>query len=208
MTSWPVPKPLFAKALTDAVSGPTPLGALKEELKKGDTVQQIMDHGISYIHNGQQVVYHIPSYMNAFMGDVGGSLGEISAVALLIGAAYMLWKKVITWEVPTAYLGSVIIFAGILWLVDPLHYVNPLFHLLTGGLLLGAFYMATDMVSSPMTSKGMIVYGIGCGVITMVIRLWGGYPEGVSFAILIMNAVVPLINQGFKPVRFGKIKNN
>jgi electron transport complex protein RnfD len=206
MTSWPVPKPLFAKALTDAVTGPTPLGALKDELKKGDTVQQIMDHGIKFIENGKEVVYHIPSYMDSFFGDMGGSLGEMSAIALLIGAAYMLFKKVITWEIPTAYIGSVVIFTGILWLIDPSHYINPVYHLLFGGLILGAFFMATDMVSSPMTRMGMIVFGLGCGIITVVIRLWGGYPEGVSFAILIMNAFVPLINQSFKPVRFGKVE--
>jgi electron transport complex protein RnfD len=205
MTSWPVPKPFFAKTLTDALTGPTPLGALKDELKKGDTVQQIMDNGINFIENGKEVVYHIPSYMDSLMGDMGGSLGEMSAIALLIGAAFMLFKRVITWEVPTAYIVTVIVFSGILWVIDPTHYVNPLFHLLTGGLILGAFFMATDMVSSPMSAKGMIVYGIGCGVITMAIRLWGGYPEGVSFAILIMNAFAPVINKGFKPARFGQM---
>ncbi len=208
MTTWPVPKPWFAKALTDAVTGPTPLGALKEELKKGDTVQQIMDHGIKFIENGKEVVYHIPSYMDSLVGDMGGSLGEMSAIALLLGAAYMLFKKVITWEIPTAYIGSVIVFTGILWLTDPTHYINPLYHLLFGGLILGAFFMATDMVSSPMTRTGMIIFGLGCGIITVVIRLWGGYPEGVSFAILIMNAFVPLINQGLKPVRFGKVEKS
>jgi electron transport complex protein RnfD len=205
MTSWPVPKPLFAKGLTDAITGPTPLGALKEELKKGDTVQQIMDNGVTFLENGKQVIYHIPSYMDSLMGDMGGSLGEISAIAILIGAIYMFLKKVITWEIPTAYIGSVIIFSGILWMVDPAHYVNPLFHLLTGGLMLGAFFMATDMVTSPMSSKGQLVFGLGAGILTILIRVFGAYPEGVSFAILIMNAFVPLIDLGFKPKRFGEV---
>ncbi len=205
MTSWPVPKPLFAKGLTDAITGPTPLGALKEELKKGETVQQIMDNGVSFLENGKQVVYHIPSYMDSLLGDMGGSLGEISAIAILIGAAYMLLKKVITWEIPTAFIGSVVIFTGILWLVDPAHFVNPLFHLLTGGLMLGAFFMATDMVTSPMSSKGQLVFGLGAGILTVLIRVFGAYPEGVSFAILIMNAFVPLIDLGFKPKRFGEV---
>ncbi len=205
MTSWPVPKPLFAKSLTDAITGPTPLGALKEELKKGDTVQQIMDNGVKFIENGKEVVYHIPSYMDSLLGDMGGSLGEISAIAILIGAVYMLLKKVITWEIPTAYIGTVIVFTGILWLVDPAHFVNPLFHLLTGGLLLGAFFMATDMVTSPMSSKGQLVFGLGAGILTVLIRVFGAYPEGVSFAILIMNAFVPLIDLGFKPKRFGEV---
>ncbi len=205
MTSWPVPKPLFAKGLTDAITGPTPLGALKDELKKGDTVQQIMDNGVTFLENGKQVIYRIPSYMDSLMGDMGGSLGEISAIAILIGAIYMFLKKVITWEIPTAYIGSVIIFSGILWLVDPAHFVNPLFHLLTGGLMLGAFFMATDMVTSPMSSKGQLVFGLGAGILTVSIRVFGAYPEGVSFAILIMNAFVPLIDLGFKPKRFGEV---
>jgi len=205
MTRWPIPKPLFAQGLTDAITGPTPLGALKEELKKGDTVQQIMDNGVTFIENGKQVVYHIPSYMDSLLGDMGGSLGEISAIAILIGAIYMLLKKVITWEIPTAYIGSVIIFSGILWMVDPAHYVNPLFHLLTGGLMLGAFFMATDMVTSPMSPKGQLIFGLGAGILTVLIRIFGAYPEGVSFAILIMNAFVPLIDLGFKPKRFGEI---
>ena len=204
MTSWPVPKPLFAQGLTDAITGPTPLGALKEELKKGETVQQIMDTGVTFLENGKQVVYHIPSYMDSLLGDMGGSLGEISAIAILIGAVYMLLKKVITWEIPTAFIGSVVIFSGILWMVDPAHFVNPLFHLLTGGLMLGAFFMATDMVTSPMSSKGQLVFGLGAGILTVLIRVFGAYPEGVSFAILIMNAFVPLIDLGFKPKRFGE----
>jgi len=138
---------------------------------------------------------------------MGGSLGEISALALIIGAVYMLIRKIITWHIPVSYLGTVVIFAGILWLINPEMYVNPLFHLVTGGMMLGVFFMATDMVSSPMSAKGMLIFGFGCGLITMLIRVWGAYPEGVSFAILIMNAFVPLINIGFKPKRFGeKIK--
>jgi len=116
----------------------------------------------------------------------------------------MLWKKIITWEIPTSLLLSVVIFSGIFWIIDPTHYVNPLFHLLTGGMMLGAFFMATDMVSSPMNSKAQIIYGIGIGLLTVIIRVWGAYPEGMSFAILIMNATVPLLNNGFKPTRFGK----
>jgi electron transport complex protein RnfD len=117
----------------------------------------------------------------------------------------MLVRKIITWHTPTAYLGSVVVFSGILWLVDPTQFVDPLFHLVTGGMILGVFYMATDMVTSPMSPKGQLVFGIGAGVLTILIRVFGAYPEGVSFAILIMNAFVPLIDRGFKPVRFGEI---
>ena len=190
MTSWPAPKLLFGSVTsTDAMGGATPLGFLKEGLKN-QTVPELMKD--------------MPDYAMELIGFMGGSLGEVSVIALLLGAIYMLAKKVITWEIPTAYIGSVIIFTGILWLINPDMYISPVFHLLTGGLILGAFYMATDMVSSPISSKGQILFGIGCGVITILIRIWGAYPEGVSFAILIMNAFTPLINRGFKPKHFGE----
>ncbi len=189
MTNWPRPVADFPLKIADAVTGATPLGVLKEGLSAGATVPELMSK--------------MPSYIDMMLGNQGGSLGEMSAIALLLGAIYMLIKKVITWQIPVAYLGSALVFAAIMWLIDPMHYVNPLFHLITGGLMLGVFFMATDMVSSPMTPRGQIVFGLGCGIITMVIRFWGGYPEGVSFAILIMNAFTPLINRGFKPVRFG-----
>ncbi len=191
MTSWP--KPIeSAGQLTDAITGPTPLGVMKEGLASGETVSTMMGK--------------IPSYVDMLYGMQGGSLGEVSAILLLLGGLFLLFKKVITWHIPVAYLGSVIIFTGILWLVDPTMYVNPLFHLVTGGMMLGVFYMATDMVTSPMTGKGLLIFGVGCGIITIVIRVWGAYPEGVSFAILIMNAFVPLINNAFKPKRFGITK--
>lgn len=190
MTSWPVPKPIIDGALVDTVTGPTPLGLIKEGLKMGKKVPEMMGE--------------VPTYMQELVGDMGGSLGEVSAIALIIGALYMFYRKIITWEIPVSYLLSVFIFTGILWLINPDLYVNPLFHLITGGLMLGVFYMATDMVSTPMSSKGMLIFGLGCGVITVIIRVWGAYPEGVSFAILIMNAFAPLINSALKPKRFGE----
>ncbi|MFA8451123.1 MAG: RnfABCDGE type electron transport complex subunit D [Bacteroidales bacterium] len=192
MTHWPVPSPLFSDVSIDATSGATALGILKEGLKNGQTVQELLPQ--------------LPSYVQELMGHMGGSLGEISALALIIGALYMLIRKIITWEIPVAYLGSVIIFTGILWLIDPTMYINPVFHLITGGLMLGVFYMATDMVSSPMSTKGQLLFGLGAGVLTVIIRIWGAFPEGVSFAILIMNAFTPLINRSFKPNRFGFVK--
>lgn len=191
MTSWPVPKPLFAEKLTDAITGPTPLAILKEGLDAGKTVAEITPE--------------LPSYVTELLGNQGGSLGEVSAIALVIGALYMLFRKIITWHIPVSYLGTVIIFSGILWLIDPSQYIDPLFHLVTGGMMLGVFYMATDMVSSPMSKRGMLIFGFGCGLITMLIRIWGSYPEGVSFAILIMNAFAPLINRGLGPKRFGEV---
>lgn len=190
MTSWPVTKVLNF-AMTDAQTGATPLAIVKEGLKNGQGFSSIME-SMPY------------SYVDMLTGQIGGSLGEISAIALIIGGLFMLFRKIITWHIPVTILATVAIFTGILYGINPETYASPVFHLLTGGLMLGAIFMATDMVTSPMTPKGMIVYGVGIGVITVLIRVWGAYPEGVSFAILIMNAVVPLINNWAKPKRFGE----
>ncbi len=193
MTTWPKPTE-FSASLVDVVTGPTPLAVIKEGVAAGKPVSELMTE--------------VPGYVQMLFGNMGGSIGEISALALLIGGIYMLIRKIITWHIPVAYLGSVMIFGGILWFVNPEIYIDPVFHLITGGMMLGALYMATDMVTSPMSFKGMIIFGIGCGVLTMVIRVFGAYPEGVSFAILIMNAFVPLINTYVKPKRFGEVVKN
>jgi electron transport complex protein RnfD len=194
MTTWPVPKAIFGgTAVTDAITGPTTLGIVKEGLRAGKTISELLPQ--------------IPDYARELIGNQGGSLGEVSAIALLIGAFYMFYKKIITWHIPVSFILSVTVFAGIFWLINPERYLDPLFHLITGGMMLGIFYMATDMVSSPVNTRGMLIFGAGCGILTMIIRLWGGYPEGVSFAILIMNAFTPLINRSFKPRRFGIVKN-
>lgn len=182
MTSWPVPTPVWGFA--DAVTGPTPLGLLKESAS--------LD------------MSRMPSYTNLLVGQMGGSFGEVSAIALLIGAAFLLWKRIISWHIPVAFMLTVFVFSGIFWLIDPTHYASPFFHLLTGGIVLGACFMATDMVTSPTSHSGMLVFGCGCGLLTIIIRLFGAYPEGVSFSILIMNALVPLINKGFKPKTYAK----
>ena len=193
MTSWPVPSG-FKTGYLDAVTGATPLGILSEGVKSGETVSALMNK--------------IPTHMQLFYGYMGGSMGEVAAAALILGGLYLIWRKIITWHIPVTILLTVAVFTCILWLVDPTKYADPVFHLLTGGIMLGAIFMATDYVTSPMTHKGMIIYGIGIGVITVLIRTWGAYPEGVSFAILIMNAFVPLLNMYIKPKRFGKeVKN-
>jgi len=186
MTSWPVISKPFPMTL-DAITGPTPLGIVKEGLKNGEAMSKLM---------GQ-----IPSYEKMFMGAMGGSMGEVSAFLLLLGGIYLLLRKIITWHIPVSFMGSVVLFSGILWLIDPTRFVDPLFQLLTGGMMLGVFFMATDMVTSPMTPKGQLIFGAGVGILTVIIREWGAYPEGVSFAILIMNATVPLLNK-LKPKRF------
>jgi electron transport complex protein RnfD len=188
MTNWPEPLE-SARQLTDVVTGPTPLGILKET----GSISAANQTG------------EIPSYANMMLGNMGGSLGEVSAILLFIGALYLLYRKVITLHIPLAFILTTMILTGVFWLIDPTKYADPLFHLLTGGLILGAFFMATDMVTSPTSYKGQIIFGIGCGLLTGLIRLFGAYPEGVSFAILIMNAFVPLIDR-ISNKHFGEVK--
>ncbi|MGI9546464.1 MAG: RnfABCDGE type electron transport complex subunit D [Flavobacteriaceae bacterium] len=199
LVSFPVEMTLWPTAVennttvVDAVTGETTLGLIKEGVRFGQTMTEI---------NAQ-----IPSNMDMFLGITGGSIGEMSVIALVIGGLFLILRKVISWHIPFTVLATIVVMTGIFWWIDPEHYANPLIHLLSGGALLGAFFMATDLVTSPVTKKGMIIFALGIGVITVVIRLFGSYPEGISFAILIMNAFVPLINSYFKPRRFGsKIK--
>ncbi|WP_274957769.1 RnfABCDGE type electron transport complex subunit D [Millionella massiliensis] len=189
LISFPVQMTLFPDTPgVDAITGATPLAFVKEAMKTGTPVADIMPN----IDLGGML-----------LGFKDGSMGEIGALALLIGGIYLLIRKVITWHIPVFVLGSIFVFASILWLIDPAQYMNPLFHLFAGGAMLGAIFMATDYVTSPMSKAGQIIYAIGIGVITILIRVWGAYPEGISFAILIMNATVPLINMYVKPSRFG-----
>lgn len=191
MTTWP--KPLINRiAYLDAESGATPLAIVKEAIKNGTPFSEI----------------DIPGNLDLFLGNLGGSAGEISALALLIGGIYMIWRKIITWHIPVITLASIAFFAGIFHLADSDKFADPVFHLLTGGAMLGAIFMATDMVTSPMSVKGQIIFATGIGFITIIIRAFGAYPEGVSFAILIMNAFVPLLNSSFKPKKFGEVKSN
>ena len=184
MTSWPVTRMMEV----DAVSAATPLAVIKEGIKNGIPVSQLQG---------------LPDLTDMAIGFNHGSMGEISALLLILGGLYMLWKKVITWQTPVSIILTVLVVAGIFWVANPEMYVNPVYHIFTGGLMLGAIFMATDMVTSPMTGKGQLIYGIGIGLITISIRMFGAYPEGISFAILIMNAFVPLINMYVKPKRFG-----
>ena len=177
MTAWPVP--LGA----DGVTAATPLGVLQME--------------------GATVALQSVSYYDLFIGNVGGCLGETSVIALLLGGIILLVRKVISWEIPVTFIATVLLFTTITWLVAPDKHINPLWHVLSGGVMLGAWFMATDMVTSPVSRKGMLLFGVGCGFFTCIIRLWAGYPEGVSFAILIMNGLVPLIDRYLAPARFG-----
>ena len=186
MTTWPTPQPLFSNALTDAITGPTLLGHIKEGISQGISANDIM------------VFEDIEGFIYS------GSLGEIGSLAIIIGGIFLIFRKVIDWQTPVIIIATVALIATACWLINPVLYVNPMIHIFSGGLLLGAFFMATDMATSPMTIKGKIIFAIGIGALTIIIRLWGAYPEGMSFAILIMNAFVPLINKTCKPKRFGK----
>ena len=191
MTKYPEPGQWFK--YLDASTGATPLSKLNENLANNIKVPEIMSD--------------MPSYLDLFLGKMLGSAGEVAAFALMIGLIFMLWRKIISWHIPVSILITVFIFTASLNLGNPEKFAPPLFHLLTGGLMLGAIFMATDYVTSPMAKKGMIIYGIGIGVITVLIRTFGAYPEGVQFAILIMNGFTPLLNKYIKPKRFGEVKN-
>ncbi len=189
MTTWPKVGQLTS--YLDAETGATPLYYMKEAIKTGDA---------SYLSN-------VPDSMSLFLGnhpEGAGAMGEICALALLLGLVYMLWKKIITWHIPVSIIGTVFILAAIMHVANPA-YADPISVIFSGGLMLGAIFMATDYVTSPMTAKGQLIYGVAIGVLTIVIRNWGAYPEGMSFAILIMNAFTPLINNYIKPKRFGEV---
>ena len=190
MTSWPVIGQ--TDSYIDAETGATPLSVMKTAIQTGDT----------------SVLERLPDSLDLLLGNMGngfgaGTIGEACALTLLLGLAFMLWKKIITWHIPVSIIATVFVFSTLLHLANPI-YANPIQVILSGGLMLGAIFMATDYVTSPMTPQGQIIYGVGIGLLTIVIRNWGSYPEGMSFAILIMNAFTPLINIYCKPRRFGE----
>ncbi len=186
MTTWSAPKSLFG---VDAVTGATPLGVIKEGLLQGSTVPELMG---SF------------SYKDLLFANIGGSAGEVCALALLAGFVYLCIRKVIKPWITLSIFATVALTSLLFWGINPARFTDPLFNLLTGGLILGACFMATDYVTSPMSTWGGVIFGIGIGFLTMMIRYFGSYPEGVSFAILIMNSVVPLLNMWFKQKKYGR----
>lgn len=185
MTLWPEVGQLTA--YTDAITGATPLGIIKGVITQTPGAN----------------IEALPSLWDMSLGISGGSLGEVSALALLLGLAYLLWQRVITWHIPISVLGGALLTASLIYFINPDVYPLPYYHLVTGGMMLGAVFMATDYVTSPMSKSGQLLYGCMIGVITVVIRSFGAYPEGMSFAILIMNAFTPLINNYMPPKLFG-----
>ena len=184
MTTWGAPQ-----GVVDAVSGPTPLGAIQEGLMQGASVQELTSAF---------------NYRDLLFANLGGSAGEACALALLAGFVYLCCRKVIKPWITLSIFGTVALTSLVFWGVDPARFTDPLFNLLTGGLILGACFMATDYVTSPMSLWGGVIFGVGIGFLTMMIRYFGSYPEGVSFAILIMNSVVPLLNMWFHQKKFGR----
>jgi electron transport complex protein RnfD len=182
MTTWTPPVTLKIDIATFA----TPLGSLK--------FQNAVTEGT------------LAPIKNLLLGNVGGCLGETSAIALFLGGLYLLSRKVIDWRIPLGILLSLSIFTGIFWLSNPAKYASPLFHILGGGLMIGAFFMATDMVTSPITPLGSWIYALGIGLIVGLIRLFGGFPEGVMYSILFMNTFVPLLNRYTRPRILGERK--
>jgi Na+-translocating ferredoxin:NAD+ oxidoreductase subunit D len=186
MTTWGPTKMMVADATTAATTCATPLDLVKTASKTLPKEQAVKE--LAELSSNQAL-------WDYAIGNVGGCIGEVSAIALIIGGVFLIFMKIIKWQVPVAYIGTVALMSGIIHMISPHTTPAPIFHIVTGGLMIGAFFMATDMVTSPMTNKGALVFGIGCGVITCAIRIWGGYPEGVSFSILIMNALTPLIDR-------------
>lgn len=185
MTTWPKAGQLLS--YTDVETAATPLAVMKETIKSGDI----------------DVLQKLPSAMDMLFGTTPGCVGEVSAIALLIGFVFLVWRRIITWHIPVVIVGTVFVFSGLLFLANPI-YANPVQQICSGGLLLGAIFMATDYVTSPMNVRGQILYAFFIGFLTVVIRNFGAYPEGMSFAILIMNGFTPLINNYCKPKRFGE----
>lgn len=218
MTRWTMPDALIQ---VDAVTKASPLGFLKSGLLEytgtADNPARFLvetgyphstlDSGITAWLNGSLGLEFSNGYIDMFLGNIPGSLGEVSVLLLLLGSVYLFIRKIITWEIPVSYLLS---FGLFIWIFGGTRFPggsyfngDVIFHLLTGGLILGALYMATDMVTSPLTRKGMLIYGVGTGLLTFLIRIYGSFPEGVSLAIILMNIFVPMIDQYTKPKRFG-----
>ncbi len=188
MTTWPVPGSQgFATWNLDAVTAATPLGLVKEAGAGGLSA----------------VADQLPSYGSLFLGNIGGCIGEASALAVVLGGLYLVWKGFVPWVVPLLYLAGLGLVTGIAWAIDPGTYIDPLYHILAGGAMLGAWFMVTDMTTSPMSLTGRMVFAASAGLLAGIIRLFGGYPEGVSYSILIMNALVPVFDRHFKPRKFG-----
>jgi electron transport complex protein RnfD len=179
--------------LFDAATSATVLGQVRTELGQGLGLSQILPEGFSAVRGA--------------VGTVAGSMGETSALLIFIGGLFLLYKRVIGWQIPLAMLGSIALAAGLMHLVEPEQYAGPLYHLVSGATFLGAFFIATDLVTSPVSPRGQLLFGAGCGLLVYVIRTWTAYPEGVAFAVMLMNAATPLIDHWVRPRVYGRDRN-
>ena len=209
LASWPTHMTLFEKAIPkggtvsgiDILTGATPLNVLKQSKEILANSAEFPIETVTQAHEAIGKLYD--SFNTLFFGQIGGCIGETSAIALLIGAAFLMYRHYIGWRIPFTYIGTVAVLSWMFGGTDGLFSGNIVFHIFSGGLILGAFFMATDMVTSPVTPKGRIYFGVGCGIITVVIRQVGGYPEGVSYSILLMNLLVPILDRWTRPKVFG-----
>lgn len=201
--SWVAPREGTISGI-NGITSATPLNLLKQSAK---IIASPESFEPSQVQAAQNAIANLSStYTNLLIGNVGGCIGETSVIALLIGALIMFYRHAISWHIPFTYIGTVALFSWIFGGSEGLFTGNWIFHILSGGLILGAFYMATDMVSSPVSHKGQMIFGMGCGILTVTIRIWGGYPEGVSYAIILMNLAVPLIDRYTVPRVFGEVR--
>ncbi len=214
LASWPTHMTVFSEAVPrgstvsgiDVITSATPLNVFKQAK---EVLAHASDYPVEKVNQAHEAVGQLYDNLDTlFVGQIGGCIGETSVLFLLIGAVYLLYKRYIGWEIPGSYIGSVAVLAWIFGGSEGLFSGNILFHVFAGGLMLGAFYMATDMVTSPLTRKGRLIFGAGCGVITVLIRVVGGYPEGVSYSILLMNLLVPVIDRSTRPKVFGGAKKS
>ncbi len=208
MTTWVAPHPLFTEATPDfieslritfnmqnefdAVSSATILGHIKTELGRGISLTEIWAEAFNPI--------------NLAVGNVAGSLGETSALLILLGGLVLLFTRIISWHIPVSMMLSIAVLATLFHLIDSEHYPHAIYHLLSGATLLGAFFIATDLVTSPITKKGQLVFGAGCGALVFIIRTWAGYPEGMAFAVMLMNGFTPMIDHYMKPRIYGRTR--
>ncbi len=208
MTTWVAPHPMFSAEapgfaqslaivfdgrLPDGVTTATALGYVKSELSRGIPVTQSM---------GQ-----IPDLMDMGLGLRAGSLGETSLLLILAGGLFLIYRRIVSWHIPVAMLGTLFLMGALFHLLNPERFASGIFHIASGGAVLGAFFIATDYVTSPVSKAGQIVFGIGCGLLTWVIRTFAGYPEGVAFAVLLMNSLTPVIDQYTRPRHFGRTRH-
>ena len=209
MTTFVAPQPLFSAGSPGVLDGlAITFGGVQSGVHfDGVTSASVLGHVRTALGQGMTLSQILPGSFDPLRGAIGtvpGSMGETSALLILLGGLFLLYKRIIAWHIPLALLGTIALAAGVMHLYDPSHYAGPVYHLVSGATLLGAFFIATDLVTSPVSARGQILFGAGCGLLIYIIRTWAGYPEGVAFAVMLMNACTPLIDHWVKPRVYGR----